>query len=210
MPSTDQPAEAPCTTEVDRLLTAIARRGFTMRYCNGPQRPTLIVGTYDWGTFTDLVVIRDIDVVISARIPTAEVTDVFAPEVIVWLYASDAERALQALLDLPPPKHPLAPTTPASAPIAVHVPTARQAPVTIRPPAVKWPGTPEPSRSHDSTCAPTANDCTATRADPRLTQTSQQVRINRRVSWSGPISTPAEPSPDLELMERVRERLHHL
>lgn len=178
MPSTDHAAATPCSVEVDRLLTAIVRRGFTMRYCNGPQRPTLIVGTYDWTAFTDLVVLRDIDDVISARIPTAEVTDIFTPEHIVWLYASDARLALQALLDLPPPEHPLAPTTRAAAPLAVHVPAVRQAPVTIRPPAVRWPGTPKPSRSHDSTLAPA--------------------------------STPAQPSPDLELMHRVLERLHHL
>lgn len=147
MPSTDQPAEAPCATEVDQLLTTIVRRGFTMRYCNGPQRPTLIVGTYDWGTydwgaFVDLVIIRNIDDVISARIPTADVTNIFIPEVIVWLYASDAQQALQALLDLPPPQHPRAPTTRSPAPLAVHVPTARQAPLTIRPPVPgRWPCT---------------------------------------------------------------------
>ncbi len=190
MPSTDQSAEAPCATEVDRLLTAIVRRGFTMRYCNGPQRPTLIVGTYDWNAFTDLVVLRGIDDVISARIPTAEVTNIFMPEVIVWLYASDAQQALQALLDLPPPKHPLAPTTRSSAPLAVHVPAARQAPVTIRPPAVTWRGTPDPSRTHDSTLTPTAK--------------------NSRGEGECRASNDEQPGGDLELLERVHERLHHL
>lgn len=190
MRSTDQPAEAPRATEVDRLLTAIVRRGFTMRYCNGPRRPTLIVGTYDWAAFTDLVVLRGIDEVISARIPTAEVTDVFTPEVIVWLYASDARRALQALLELPPPQHPLAPTTRSSAPLAVHVPAARQVPVTIRPPAVKWPGTPEPPRSHGSTSVPT----------PKNSRGEGKCRA----------SNDERPVGDLELLERVRERLHHL
>lgn len=193
MPSTDQTAEPPCTTEVDRLLTGIVRRGFTMRYCNGSQRPTLIVGTYDWGAFVDLVVIRGVDDVISARIPTAEVTDIFMPEVIVWLYASDAGRALRALLDLPPPEHPLAPATSASAPIAVHVPTARQAPVTIRPPALKWRGSPEPSGGHDSTLVPTAT-CTP---HPHAEETCRAGKHE-------------QPDRDLELMQRVRQRLHHL
>ena len=193
MPSTDQPTEAPRTAEVDRLLTAIVRRGFTMRYCNGSQRPTLIVGTYDWGAFVDLVVIRGIDDVISARIPTAEVTDVFTPEVVVWLYASDAGRALRALLDLPPPQDPLAPTTRSSAPLVVHVPAARQVPVTIRPPAVKWRGTPDPSRSHGSTLAP--------KATCALEPQGEAVRR---------ASNDEQPDGDLELLERVRERLHHL
>lgn len=133
MNSSHQPADAPFPVEVDELLTAVARDGFTLRYCNGPHPPTLIVGTYDWGPFIDLVVLRDLDDVISARVPTADVTDIFTPEVIVWLYAADAQRALQALLDLPHPEHPQAPTTPAPAPTALHVPSARQSPVTIRP-----------------------------------------------------------------------------
>ncbi|WP_406692785.1 hypothetical protein REH65_14350 [Saccharopolyspora sp. ID03-671] len=133
MNSNHQPATFPA--EVDELLTAVARDGFTLRYCNGPHQPTLIVGTYDWGPFVDLVVLRGLDDVISARVPTADITDIFMPEVIVWLYASDARRALQALLDLPHPDHPQAPTKPAPAPPALHVPAARECPVTVRPPS---------------------------------------------------------------------------
>ncbi|MBC3194028.1 hypothetical protein H7X46_23515 [Pseudonocardia sp. C8] len=135
MNSNHQPADAAFPPEIDELLTSVARDGFTLRYCNGPRQPTLIVGTYDWGPFVDLVVIRDLDDVISARVPTADVTDIFTPEVIVWLYAADAQRALQALLDLPHPEHPQAPTTSAPAPSALHVPAARQCPVTVRPPS---------------------------------------------------------------------------
>lgn len=135
MNSSYQCADAPFPAEVDELLAAVARDGFTLRYCNGPRQPTLIVGTYDWGRFVDLVVIRDLDDVISARVPTADVTDIFTPEVIVWLYAADAQRALEALLDLPHPDHPQAPTTPAPAPSALHVPGARRCPVTVRPPS---------------------------------------------------------------------------
>ncbi len=41
-------------------------------------------------------------------------------------------------------------------------------------------------------------------------QASDAARIERHVSWSGLISPPSEPYRDLELLERVRERLHHL
>lgn len=136
MNSNHHSPDAASPAEVDELLTAVARDGFTLRYCNGPRQPTLIVGTYDWGPFVDLVVIRDIDDVISARVPTADVSDIFAPEVIVWLYAGHAEQALRALLNLPHPEHPEAPTRPAFAPPTLHVPAARQFPVTIRPPSV--------------------------------------------------------------------------
>lgn len=41
-------------------------------------------------------------------------------------------------------------------------------------------------------------------------QAPEDARIDRSVSWSGLISTPSEWFRDLELMERARERLHHL
>lgn len=120
--------------EVDELLAAVTRDGFTLRYCNGPREPTLIVGTYEWGSWLDIVVIRAIDDVISARIPVTAGTDVFAPDTIVWAYVGDAEHALRALLELPHPDHPQAPTAPVPAPRSLQVPAAREAPVTVRPP----------------------------------------------------------------------------
>ena len=120
--------------EVDELLVAVTRDGFTLRYCNGLREPTLIVGTYDWGSWVDLVVIRAVDDVISARIPVTAGTEVFAPDTIVWAYVGDAEHALRALLELPHPDHPRAPTASVPAPRSLHVPAAREAPVTVRPP----------------------------------------------------------------------------
>lgn len=121
--------------EVDELLASVARDGFTFRYCNGPSQPTVIVGTYDWGDFVDLVVIRGVDDVVTARVPTADVTDIFEPEMIVWLYAGHAQHALRALLDLPYPEHAQAPRTKSPAPLTLHVPAARHCPVTVRPPS---------------------------------------------------------------------------
>ncbi|WP_461153763.1 hypothetical protein [Saccharopolyspora tripterygii] len=135
MNANHHPAATPFPAEVDALLTAVARDGFTLRYCNGTRQPTLIVGTYDWGTFVDLFVIRDIDDVISARVPATEVRDIFEAEVMVWLYAGDTEKSLRALLELPHPDHPEAPTGRAPAPASLHVPAARQSPVSIRPPS---------------------------------------------------------------------------
>ncbi|NKQ55587.1 hypothetical protein HFP15_22135 [Amycolatopsis sp. K13G38] len=133
--SQDNPVDDPAGAEVDELLMAVTRDGFTLRYCNGPRQPTVIVGTYDWGDWVDLVVIRGIDDVVSARVLTASVTDVFAPELAVWVYVGEAKQALRALLDLPHPDHPQAPTTSAPAPRSLHVPVARQSPVTVRPPS---------------------------------------------------------------------------
>lgn len=135
MTTRNAPTSAPFPAEVDELLASITRDGFTFRYCDGPRQPTVIVGTYDWGDFVDLVVIRGIDDVVSARVPTADVTNIFEPEVIVWLYAGHAQHALRALLDLPHPEHVQAPRAKAAAPIALHVPAARECPVTVRPPS---------------------------------------------------------------------------
>lgn len=122
------------TAEVDKLLVAITRDGFTLRYCNGAQQPTMIVGTYDWGSWADIVVIRGIDDVISARIPITADTDMFAPHTMVWAYEGKAQHALRALLDLAHPDHPQAPTAPVPAPPALHVRAALEAPITIRSP----------------------------------------------------------------------------
>ena len=45
--------------------------------------------------------------------------------------------------------------------------------------------------------------------DKRVPQTSEGAAVDRRLSRSGKI-TPAEPSQDVELIERVHERLRDL
>lgn len=69
------------------------------------------------------------------------------------------------------------------------------------------------ARHHEcgSICRANADEAPAA-SDLELStpQASVDARINRRVSWSGRISAPSESCRDLELLERVRECLHHL
>lgn len=127
----------PILSDVDDLLVAITLDGFTLRYCNGFPEPSVIVATYDWGSWADIVVIRAIDDVISARIPIVPGTDIFAPTTVVWMYEGDAVQALHAMFELHHPDHPQAPTTATPAPGRLRIPAARQAPVTVRPPSAR-------------------------------------------------------------------------
>lgn len=50
---------------------------------------------------------------------------------------------------------------------------------------------------------------TADGLDQRVPQASEGARVDRRLSWSGRV-LPPEPNQDVELMERVHDRLREL
>jgi hypothetical protein len=119
---------------VEELLVDVAADGF-MLYCCGPKTaPNALVAYYEWDHYVDLLTIRDFDRVTTARVPTRDTVDIFAPEIVVWSYEGPPQRALRALLDLVHPGHPDAPTTDYPAPASLHVPRAQQRPMTIQPP----------------------------------------------------------------------------
>jgi hypothetical protein len=120
---------------VEELLVNVADDGFTL-YCCGPRHaPNALVACYEWQHYADLLTIGDFDRVIAARVPRAPVLDIFASEAVVWAYEGPPQLALRALLELVHPAHPDAPATTYPAPAGLHVPRARQRPMTIRPPA---------------------------------------------------------------------------
>src|SRR5436309_2683952 len=95
---------------VEELLVDVAADGFTL-YCCGPKlAPNALVAAYEWDQYVDLLTIRDFDRVITARVPKRDAVDIFAPEVVVWVYQGPSEQALRALLDLVHPAHPDSPT----------------------------------------------------------------------------------------------------
>ncbi|MGH3901926.1 MAG: hypothetical protein ACRDTA_27465 [Pseudonocardiaceae bacterium] len=60
--------------------------GFTL-YCGGPTAaPNALVSSYEWDHYVDLLTIRDFDRVTTARVPTREAVDIFAPEIVVRAY----------------------------------------------------------------------------------------------------------------------------
>jgi hypothetical protein len=100
---------------VERLLLDVVADGF-VPYCCGPRAaPRALVASYLWEDHVDLLTIRRLDRIITARIPAPaqDRFDVFAPEAVVWAYEGPPQPALRALLNLPPPTTPSPPSWPA-------------------------------------------------------------------------------------------------
>jgi hypothetical protein len=123
-------------TVVEELLVEVVDDGFVL-YCCGPKAaPNALVAAYEWDGHVDLLTIRDFDRITTARVPTqGRMVDIFAPEVVVWAYEGPPKQTLRALLQLVHPAHPDAPTVEYLAPAGLHVPWARQRPMTIKPPS---------------------------------------------------------------------------
>ncbi|MGH3823566.1 MAG: hypothetical protein ACRDRA_12170 [Pseudonocardiaceae bacterium] len=107
-------------------------------YCCGPRTaPYALVASYQWEDYVDLVTMRCIERVTTARVPALHHgrVDVFAPEVVVWAYEGSPQCALRALFNLVHPQHPDAPVGAYPAPSSLHVSRAEQRPMTIRLPS---------------------------------------------------------------------------
>ncbi|MGH3672310.1 MAG: hypothetical protein ACRDSH_17025, partial [Pseudonocardiaceae bacterium] len=133
----DHHSEQECLPAVvEELLADVVADGFTL-YCCGPKvAPNALVAAYAWDHYVDLLTVQDFHRVITARVPTQSPTvDIFDPEVVVWAYEGPPQQALGALLGLVHPTHPDAPTGEYPAPVGLHVPRARQRPMTIQPPS---------------------------------------------------------------------------
>lgn len=121
---------------VEELLIQVVADGFTLCCCGPTTAPSALVASYEWDhRYVDLLTIRDFERITTARIPTPDAVDIFAPEVVVWAYEGPPQQALRALLKLVHPAHPDAPTVAYPAPKSLHVPRAQQRPMMIRPPA---------------------------------------------------------------------------
>lgn len=117
---------------VEKLLRGVAEDGFTLYRCGPKAVPNALVACYHWGDYVDLLTVGDFDRVITARVPTPDAVDIFAPEVVVWAYEGQPQYAIRALLNLVHPAHPNAPTTAYAAPARLRVPRAQQRPMTIQ------------------------------------------------------------------------------
>ncbi len=129
-------------SEVERLLLDVVADGFVV-YCCGPKAaPSALVACYQWKKYVDLVTIRRVDRVTTARVlaPQHGRVDVFAPEVVVWAYEGAPQCALRALFDLVHPDHPAAPGSAYPAPPSLHISRAEQRPTTIRLPSPRQAG----------------------------------------------------------------------
>jgi hypothetical protein len=116
---------------VEGLLLDVVADGFVLYCCGDRAAPHALVASYAWEHCVDLVTIQDFTRITTARVPK-QGTDIFAPEVMMWVYQGPPQQALRALLNLVHPAHPDAPTVEYPAPPGLHVPRAQQRPMTIR------------------------------------------------------------------------------
>lgn len=120
-------------TTVTTLLREVANDGFTFHLCGKPE-PFVLVASYYWDSYVDLLKITGPDQVTAVRAVRRENFNVFQPPSVVWAFGSDAEPTLRALLNLLHPDHPDHPDQPFATPQVMLVPEDVQRPVRLKPP----------------------------------------------------------------------------
>lgn len=103
--------------EVGELVERLDRIGFALhRLCIDREHPDILIGTYHWGYKVDVVIVIDERHAHAYRVSTWLGEDVLAPKRVSWHQGSGAVPALRAVLSLPPPGHPEAPSGPLNPP----------------------------------------------------------------------------------------------
>jgi hypothetical protein len=128
------PASWPYSPEMYEAFAALKRAGFTAYCCGDRRLPHVLVAAYVWGdSYVDVVNMRGADRVTTARLPKSDGLDIFAPHEVVWHYMGAVAPAVTALLRLPSPDHPDAPTVAYHAPLTLFVSSDEQRPMTVTP-----------------------------------------------------------------------------
>ncbi|MGW1682612.1 hypothetical protein [Saccharopolyspora sp. NPDC002376] len=120
-------------TTVTALLREVANDGFTFHLCGTPE-PIVLVASYYWDSYVDLLKITGPDQVTAARAVRGENFNVFQPPAVVWAFGNDAEPTLRALLDLDHPDHPNQPDQPFPTPRVLVTADDMQCSVRLKPP----------------------------------------------------------------------------
>lgn len=120
--------------EVERLLLDVVADGFVSCCCGPKAAPCALVAWYRWDAHVDLITIRRVDRVTTARVlvPPHGRVDVLEPELVVWAYEGPPQFALRALLNLVHPDHHDAPAAAYPAPPALRIPRPQRRPMTIQ------------------------------------------------------------------------------
>ena len=81
------------------LLVDVVTDGFVLHCCGPKAAPFALVASYQWEDFVDLITIRRVDQITTARVPAPRHgrIDLFAPTVVVWTYEGPPQCALRAL-----------------------------------------------------------------------------------------------------------------
>jgi hypothetical protein len=128
------PASWPYSPGMYEVFEALKDAGFTAYCCGDRRAPHVLVAAYvrEEG-YVDVVNMRGADRVTAARLPKFDGLDIFAPHQVVWHYMGTVESAVAALLRLPHPGHPDAPTTVYQAPLTLFVSSHEQRPMSVKP-----------------------------------------------------------------------------
>jgi hypothetical protein len=124
----------PYSAGIYKAFAALKNAGFTAYCCGDRRMPHVLVAAYVWGDrYVDVVNMRGADRVTAARLPQHDGLDIFAPHEVVWHYMGAIEPAVAALLRLPRPDHPDAPTTAYPAPLTLFVSSQELRPMSVKP-----------------------------------------------------------------------------
>lgn len=97
--------------ELHALLSELRRRGWTLVLWGPQHAPELMGAVLRWQYVTDVLLIRNVCDATGYRVPTHRESDViFNPDVVLYQYHQSPLWTLRAMLALPPPGTPNAPT----------------------------------------------------------------------------------------------------
>jgi hypothetical protein len=114
---------AVAVTELEALLEKAGRCGYLLQvFRTDRDGAELLAGVYEHPGCADVFVFSGEEHAHAYRLPTGADTDVFAPTRVYWWYAASPVWTLRALLTLPAPGHPDAPSTLLRAPPGGGVP----------------------------------------------------------------------------------------
>jgi len=120
-------------TELDALMATVGKRGFVFHSFRVDRHgPDVLAAVHDFGGCADVVILVDEDRAVAYRTPTGPGIDVFSPSQVYWSYAAGPVWTLRALVTLPPPGHPDAPSGLMEAPSRLGIPGDSRAPVRVR------------------------------------------------------------------------------
>jgi hypothetical protein len=127
------PTTWPYSPDIYQAFAAVKNAGFTIYCCGQRNAPHVLVAAYRRDTYIDMINIRSAERVTAARLPAHDGLDIFGPDQAVWHYMGALQPAVAAILRLPSPGQPDAPTVAYPAPLTLFVSSHEQRPMTVKP-----------------------------------------------------------------------------
>lgn len=113
--------------ELDAAMRELGRARFVVHRFGKQSLPDALAAVHDWGGIADVLIAHSPKVAAAYRTPSSEGLDPFEPSRVLWSYASDLLWTTRALLALPPPADPGAPSGLLEAPQGLGLPAGWRA-----------------------------------------------------------------------------------